>query len=205
MSLPVDDRIYEHVKREVTAQSRTVATGLVNASAPEKLAHIAVGSSAQKQARRNLSKAIEQLAVAKPTSPKEWTAALVSCNSALCDDISSSPGALRDFEVESLGYAPKAELSQRLNSLSGTLAGLSVPASLGALQAAFAAVHWEVNLRGHLFADGCGRTAVVVGCYIAWTWRGLLPMLPPRDQYLALGAVTSPSLFTEGLVAATKW
>jgi hypothetical protein len=64
---------------------------------------------------------------------------------------------------------------------------------------ALARVHWDVNVRGHLFADGCGRTATVLGAWVYWAGQGVVPRLPGRERYLELAARRTLEEFTESM------
>lgn len=47
-------------------------------------------------------------------------------------------------------------------------------------------VHQSINYYGHYFADGCGRTASVIGAWLSWLESSRVWILPSRDEYLKL-------------------
>lgn len=53
-------------------------------------------------------------------------------------------------------------------------------------------VHRSINYIGHYFADGCGRTASLIGAWLSWLASSHVWVLPPRGVYLTLLAASSP-------------
>lgn len=197
----------DEIERECDNLSRTTKSGELSTEASaRKVRHLRSGVSAETArttGKGNIPKAVRYLAAALRPLGDGVADLVVSVNRELTWDVSTSPGAFRDFDSERFPY-----LSARLipeffdefvTSLAETLTSRDPSAAESA--AAVARVHWDVNVYGHLFADGCGRTATVVAAWAYWLGQGMIPRLPPRGDYLSLAGAGSRAEFSTALAA----
>jgi Fic/DOC family len=195
------------IERECYNLSRTAKSGeLSTESSAHKVRHIRSGVSAETArttGKGNVREAVRYLAAARWPLGDGVADLVVSVNRKLTSGVSTSPGAFRDFDSERFPYLSARLIPEFFDEfvtfLAETLASRDSSAAESAAVAA--RVHWDVNVHGHVFADGCGRTATVVAAWAYWLGQGVIPRLPPRGDYLSLAGAGSRAEFTRALAA----
>lgn len=97
---------------------------------------------------------------------------------------------LRDFNVPKYGYLEHSLVREDLEQFCDRVRARNQATPVGS---AVFDVHWSVNLHGHYFRDGCGRTALLVGTWVGWRLGGILWALPDRADYLNLVRSRDPA------------
>lgn len=184
---PLIDEFLDAVCREVQGQSRTILTGRVDtSSAPEKAEALRETSAdGPEDWRVQVRSAVDYLS----TVPMAGIHAqeLIEVNRLLTGGIS---GELRPFEVGRFAYIRPSEIPENLDAFVDSMR--CWPTQPPTVKRLLFEVHWSVNLRGHYFADGCGRTATVVGCWAEFQLFGSVSRLPRRQDYLSVATSRDP-------------
>jgi hypothetical protein len=196
------------IEAECEKLSRTTSKGILASEAsPSKAGHLLSVANADELrtiTRSNLQEAISYLSHLGRLAPMAEPGAralVIAVNAKLTQDVSRSPGALRDFDSDIYPYVQADTVPGYLDQFSRFFSqalkkgGLPVAGSASTV----AKVHWDVNIRGHFFADGCGRTATILGAWAYWISQGSIPRLPVREEYLDLAKVAREDWFTRGL------
>ncbi len=116
---------------------------------------------------------------------------LIDLNSAVVGATLSRRG-LRTFDVERYAYTPASEIATEIADFAARLRTYGEPATRQEAIDRMFDIHWSLNLRGHYFFDACGRTATLLGCWVANLTCEDVPRLPPRDLYLQVPLARSP-------------
>ena len=178
------------VQRECHRMSRTSRSGSVDvAAAPEKADIVPAGLDERQvpeTARANVAAAVGFLA----GFSGDARVSLVETNRRVTSALTRNPGEFRRFDADRHRYAPAATVPRLFDEFADVVNGYLAADRLDdrEVHRMLAATHWSVNLHGHFFADGCGRTAVVYGAWLYWHGRGTVPRLPERAEYLRMGA-----------------
>ena len=185
--------IRDEVLSRALGNSRTAASGLIDtSSAPEKSARIGQTQSTQGAVASGTSSALDYLElVSVEDFVDEPARHIMMCNQL----ITSSPSEtlLRDFESTRYPYLPARLIRRDLDLFSAWLQRhLENVASISDSCELASRVAWHVNLRGHYFADGCGRTSAILSDWLAWrtvhrlfpvaSTSSLLPMVDSRGR-----------------------
>jgi len=195
------------VERECDNLSRTVRSGELNTQASaHKVRHLGSAlapEAARTTGRSNIREAVRCLAAAERPPGDRVADLVISVNRELTCGISTSPGAFRDFDSERYPYLPARFVPGFFDEFAAFLAGASgrKDPSAGESAGIAARVHWDVNVHGHVFADGCGRTATVVAAWAYWLGQGVIPRLPPREEYLSRARSGIRTEFIKSLAA----
>lgn len=169
--------------------SRTANSGSVDVSAsPEKAllySRADVDSYAVDTAMASAVEFLERL------TPSEISVNQLSeVNSLIKGD--GTGGGFRTFEVSRYGYLPHSQIGSHCAAFIERLRAVPRGASWPAVCTAMFDVHWCINLKGHYFSDGCGRTATVIGGWVSDWMSGDLFVLPARSQYLEVADAENP-------------
>jgi hypothetical protein len=184
----VSIEVRHRLEQNLRILSRTLSTRIVStASTPGKAELLIAAESSADDIRRtteaNLAASldlVEEL-LAKRNVPLDLRAASEQVNTIFARGIlkSSSPYRSRDPASE-FPYIPAVAVPEYA-AFFYRAAGSS-PASAEEI-AAWAV--WAIDLRGHIFADGCGKTATVVSGLILARADRPVPLYPARDIYYA--------------------
>lgn len=168
--------------------SRT-AFGLLDVSAsPDKALRVRAGLDSrdlQQSVRSTVYATLEWLWGELDTSfrrPEEVIDLLVGINERLTVGTRSGNVIVRDFDSGQYPYCPATEVPRRANNLACRFVRSRDPATLINL---IAASYWEIDFRGHIFADGCGKTANTFAGWLLARFSVTVPELPPRPQFIA--------------------
>ena len=102
-------------------------------------------------------------------------------------------GLLRTHDVPEYGYIAATEVRSETQRFADRLRSCT-PSSLepNAFLDLLFDIHWSVDLRGHDFLDGCGRTALLLASWLSWMRQGFLLNYPSRERYLRLAVSADP-------------
>lgn len=175
------------VWREVSKMSRTLITGRTDtSSSPDKPA-VAEVEVAELGRRIDLGIAILEKCAIKDFS----RVSLVDVNAAIRGG-DRERSALRTWEVPKFAYLHSDDVDADMSLFVERLSRLHSPVDVNDVLEVFFDVHWSVNLHGHYFADACGRTATVVGCWATYELTGQVMTLPSRAEYLSVASHADP-------------
>ncbi len=173
--------------QEVSKMSRTLATGRTDtSSSPEKPS---VTDVEMAESVRRIDLAISCLD--KCSFGEFSRAALVGVNAAI-RGVAREEATLRTWDVPRFAYLHVGEVEADLGFFVERLCQLRPPGDATEALKVFFDIHWSVNLRGHYFADACGRTAAVVGCWATYELTGHVLQLPSRAEYLGVASKADP-------------
>lgn len=166
--------------------SRTAATGSVDTSSSPDKASLTSLTSSKRTVDDNIIKAVGRLCHVSP--PEATPSLLEEVNSY----VSGVDATFRSWNVDKYRYAQAEDVPQIFRTLVLTIRGFRRSAGRTAAVDATFWVHWHVNLRGHVFADGCSRTACILGAWVShWISDEIVP-LPSRDLYIAVARSPEP-------------
>jgi hypothetical protein len=191
--------IQEDIWAQVETLSRTAVTGVVDfASAEEKRSIVAGPLASDFNARSSFLDAISYLDRSPSISPQS----LSTVNRLLTGGSVHTPGGLRSFNSPHFPYIDHRLVPRALQGACAHWERMppAIESECDAVNA-LAEVHWHVNLHGHFFADGCGRTAVVFGSWLTWTRYDVFFSLPSRERYLELGSARRFTDFRDSFAA----
>jgi hypothetical protein len=198
-------RHLDEIQRECDNLSRTTKSGELNTQASDrKVRHLNSGVSpeeARTTGRGNIREAVRYLAAARRPLNDGVADLVVSVNRELTRGVSTSPGAFRDFDSARFPYLSAKLIPDFFAEFVAFLAETLIRCDPSAAESAasVARIHWDVNVYGHLFADGCGRTATLIAAWAYWLGQGMIPRLPSRGDYLSLAGIGNRAQFTRAL------
>lgn len=197
----------DDIASECGKVSRTTVHGTVSTeAAAKKNRHIQRGlpaATVQAAATGNIRSAVEHLASSRSLQAEQLPGLIVAVNRELTKNVSASPGAFRDFDSDRFPYLPARLIREFFAEfaifLSDALASSNPSDSESAV--VFGRIHWDLNVYGHVFADGCGRTATVLAAWAYWRGQRTIPRLPSRGEYLSLAGAGGRDEFIGSLAA----
>jgi hypothetical protein len=178
----------ERIKRNLHTLSRTLASGIVStASTPGKAEMLASADATAANVRRmtedNAAAALDLIEdlLANPRAPLDLRAVVERVNAIFTRGVLKTGSLYRTHDPSSeVPYLPAAAIPEYAASFYKTTERSPAPA---AERAAYAI--WGIDLRGHLFADGCGKTATVISGFILSRSGCTIPLYSSRDAYYA--------------------
>jgi hypothetical protein len=180
-------QVRERVARNLRTLSRTLATGRVStASTPGKAETLTLAVTEDDVRRATESNAtaaldfVEEL-IADPGAPLDLRAAAEQVNAIFARGVLKAGSLYRRHDpAPGVPYLAAAAISEYAAFFYQAAGRSAAPVAEVAAWAV-----WAIDLRGHLFADGCGKTATVISELILARAGRTIPLYSSRDAYYA--------------------
>lgn len=190
----------EELAVDLTLRFSRSASGDIDLSAGEgKAASMNPPGSEQEVANRtrdNVVRAVKAAWQAQDAStPAEFLTLAELVNYHITASFTAPGARYRDFESDLFDYAAPIDAIKMLDQLAELWCCAAKPTAIGLA----ASVFWVVDLKGHPFVDGCGRTAMVLALLCLDRFEIPFPTFPSREDFIA-GAYD-----VEGQLSEQRW
>lgn len=195
---------FEDIVDEIARLSRTYQTGIVNTGSAGQKAKLGLKPKPREKLTSGIAEAVDVLSCYKPS--RLSVELLSRVNGILRGEGEGDSGILRTWEVPELGYLPVVDIEKDLHAFVMRASKQCEESTEAEAYARLFDVHRSINLRGHYFADACGRTATVVGGWITVRIVGQVLPLPNRAKYLSSLTFEDPlqAFMTNGRLLRTS-
>lgn len=173
------------MRSNVLQISRTLQRGVLDASAASEKASLLTNdppSSIKQVAASNLTAAINIIASSLRHNPQPLDARDVTerINRTLTHDLLTPHTLYRSHNSPHLPYIAFCDIPAYATMAYRVIdCGRASPTALSAFAI------WAIDFRGHLFSDGCGKTAILVSALLLARAGHPIPRLPTRAVYYA--------------------